>query len=223
MIYIVINNDMHIHILAMCISKCMTYLLSFRYGMKIFMACDAESHYMCNAMVYLGKGTLEVPRTSTMGEVVVTKLVEPFFVGGRTVTTDNFFTTLPLTLSLASHGMYLCGTIRIKPYIPKELYNRKLQVKESIAVFNHEHNLTLQCQQVSDKKKVLILSSCHHNPSVIEKNKTELQMFYNATKGGVDTFDQLKIACRFLVPLIHTLVIEGQNHIFFHFFPIFLL
>ena len=37
----------------------------------------------------------------------------------------------------------------------------------------------------------MILSTSHHNPSVIEKSKTELQMFYNATKGGVDTFDQL--------------------------------
>ena len=159
--------------------------------MKIFMACDAESHYMCNAMVYLGKDTLEIPRGTTMGEVVVTELVAPFFVGGRTVTTDNFFSTLPLALSLASQGMHFCGTIRPKPYIPKGLYERRLKVKDSVAVFNYEHNLTLQCQQVSSTKKLMILSSCHHNPSVIEKNKTELQMFYNATKGGVDTFDQL--------------------------------
>ena len=155
------------------------------------MACDADTHYMCNAMVYLGKNSVQVPRGMTQGEVFTGALVEPFYRGGRTVTTDNFFTTVPLALSLAAEGMHLCGTIRPKPYIPKELYERRLKIKDSVAVFNYEHSITLQCQQVNPTKKVMILSTAHHNPSVIEKSKTELQMFYNATKGGVDTFDQL--------------------------------
>ena len=37
----------------------------------------------------------------------------------------------------------------------------------------------------------MILSTIHYDPTVVEKQKTDLVMYYNATKGGVDTFDQL--------------------------------
>ncbi|XP_068215825.1 piggyBac transposable element-derived protein 4-like [Palaemon carinicauda] len=162
-----------------------------KYGIKIVLACDADTHYMCNAIAYLGKDTVQIPRGSTLGEVFTSDLVAPFQRSGRTVTTDNFFTTLPLALSLLDKDMYLCGTIRQKPYIPKELTEKVLPPKESVAVFNYEHNLTLQCQQISRTKKVMLLSSLHHDPSEVEKKKTDIQMFYNATKGGVDTFDQM--------------------------------
>ncbi|XP_068250789.1 uncharacterized protein [Palaemon carinicauda] len=162
-----------------------------KYGIKIVLACDADTHYMCNAIAYLGKDTVQIPRGSTLGEVFTSDLVAPFQRSGRTVTTDNFFTTLPLALSLLDKDMYLCGTIRQKPYIPKELTEKVLPPKESVAVFNYEHNLTLQCQQISRTKKVMLLSSLHHDPSEVEKRKTDIQMFYNATKGGVDTFDQM--------------------------------
>lgn len=36
--------------------------------MKIVMACDADTHYMCNALPYLGKGTVVLQRPCTMGE-----------------------------------------------------------------------------------------------------------------------------------------------------------
>ncbi|XP_064100832.1 uncharacterized protein LOC135211454 [Macrobrachium nipponense] len=146
---------------------------------------------MGNAIAYLGKDTLRVPRGQTLGEDFTAELVQPFRRRGRTVTTDNFFTTLPLALSLADDGMYLCGTIRQKPYIPKELSESAFPVKDSVAVFNYEHNLTLQCQQVSVTKKVMLLNSLHHDPSEIERRKTIIQMFYNVAKGGVDTFDQM--------------------------------
>ncbi|XP_068246457.1 piggyBac transposable element-derived protein 4-like isoform X1 [Palaemon carinicauda] len=162
-----------------------------KYGIKIVLACDADTHYMCNAIAYLGKDTVQIPRGSTLGEVFTSDLVAPFQRSGRTVTTDNFFTTLPLALSLLDKDMHLCGTIRQKPYIPKELTEKVLPPKESVAVFNYEHNLTLQCQQISRTKKVMLLSSLHHDPSEVEKRKTDIQMFYNATKGGVDTFDQM--------------------------------
>ncbi|XP_068229444.1 piggyBac transposable element-derived protein 4-like [Palaemon carinicauda] len=148
-----------------------------KYGIMLVLACDADSLYMCNGLAYLGKDTVKIPRGATLGEVFTSDLVAPFQRSGRTVTTDNFFTTLPLALSLADKDMHLCGTIRQKPYIPKELLEKVLSPKDSVAVFNYEHNLTLQCQQISRTKKVMLLNSLHHDPSEIEKRKTDIQMF----------------------------------------------
>lgn len=162
-----------------------------RYGLKLVMACDADTHYMCNAIPYLGKGSLEVPRLQTLGEVFALELTRDYGRRGRTVTTDNWFTSLPLANSLRRTGLELVGTIRQKPYLPKELLSFQMAVGESVAAFNYEDKVTVQCHQGSKQKKVLLLSTVHHKPSVVERRKTDIQMFYNATKGGVDSFDQM--------------------------------
>ncbi|XP_068206852.1 uncharacterized protein [Palaemon carinicauda] len=118
-------------------------------------------------------------------------LVDPFHRKGHTVTTDYFFTSPPHALALESEGMYLCGTIGQNSYIPQQISEMVLPIKDSVAVFSYEHNLSLQCQQVDRTKKVMLLSSLHHDPPEIEKKKTDIQMFYNSTKGCLDTFDQM--------------------------------
>ena len=45
-------------------------------------------------------------------EYVVLKLIEPFTGCGRTVTTDNFFTSIPLATKLLAKRTTLVGTIR---------------------------------------------------------------------------------------------------------------
>jgi len=49
------------------------------------------------------------------------------------------------------------------------------------------------CGKTSKTKKkiVLLLSSQHTQPTVAASGKPEIIEFYNATKGGVDTFDQM--------------------------------
>ncbi|KAK4324272.1 hypothetical protein Pmani_005112 [Petrolisthes manimaculis] len=41
------------------------------------------------------------------------------------------------------------------------------------------------------KKNVMLLSSMHTQPSIGDSGKPEIIEFYNSTKGGVDTFDQM--------------------------------
>ena len=155
------------------------------------MACDADTHYMCNAVPYLGKGTVDLPKGTNLGEYLVLQLTRHLTRHGRTVTCDNWFTSLPLALSLRKGGLELVGTIKQKPYIPKEVILHDMAIGASLAVYNFEHDMTLQVLRSNPTKRVLILSSIHHHPSIVEGEKTDLQMFYNATKGGVDTFDQL--------------------------------
>ncbi|KAG0721213.1 PiggyBac transposable element-derived protein 4 [Chionoecetes opilio] len=161
------------------------------YGLKIVMVCDAESHYMLNAIPYLGKGTIQLKKNESLGKHLVLKLTSNCGWSGRTVTADNWFSSLPLALELKKAGMEYVGTIRSKPYIPTELIHMKIEIGESVAVFNHEHNVTLQCTRANKTKRVHILSTMHHIPTVVEKKRTNIQVFYNATKGGVDTFDQV--------------------------------
>ena len=162
----------------------------FRYGLKLVMACDADSAYMLNAIPYIGKHT-GTPKGMTLGEYFTIELTKPFQAQGRVVTTDNWFTSLPLAKSLQKLGMHLVGTIRPKPYMPLELLSHKMEKGECAALYNYEDKATLLCQRVKPTKRIQILSTVHHRPSTVEDKKTHIHMFYNATKGGVDTFDQM--------------------------------
>lgn len=155
------------------------------------MMCDADSHYMCNAIPYLGKGTVQLSKGQTLGEVFTVELTKGYGRRGRVVTTDNWFTSLPLALALRRNDLELVGTIKKKPYLPKEVQTFRMNNGESVAVFDYEDKVTLQCTKVTSTKRMQLLSTIHHRPKKIEKDKTDIQMFYNGTKGGVDTFDQM--------------------------------
>ena len=158
--------------------------------MKIVMMCDADTHFLCNAIPYLGRGTVDTSRYNSHGEFYIMELTAPYPRHGRVVTTGNWFSTLKGAEALQKNGLDFIGTIKDKPYLPKILNTMKIEVGKSVALYNYEKNITLICHQAKSKK-VQLLTTIHHKPSVMEKSKTDIQMFYNAAKGGVDTFDQL--------------------------------
>ena len=157
------------------------------------MLCDAETHFLCHALPYLGKGSVDLSKTpyKTHGEYYIMELTAPFPLEGRVVTADNWFSTLQAAVSLQKKGLDFVGTVKDKPYLPKPHTQMKLKVGDSVALYNYEDKVTHITHQANKKKRVQLLTTIHHRPSVIEKVKTDTQMFYNATKGGVDTFDQL--------------------------------
>lgn len=65
-----------------------------QYKYKFWLASDVDSKYVINAFPYLGKDE------NRPSEYVVLKLIEPFTGCGRTVTTDNFFTSESLAIQL---------------------------------------------------------------------------------------------------------------------------
>ncbi|XP_064096647.1 piggyBac transposable element-derived protein 4-like [Macrobrachium nipponense] len=160
-----------------------------KYGIKLVMACDAKTFYMCNAIPYLDKGTTTT--STSLGEYFTLEVTRPFRKAGRIVTTDNWFTSLPLAKGLRQFGMHLVGTIRPKPYMPSVMLTTPLELGECVASYNYKDKVTLLCQRVKSTKRIQILSTVHHSPTVIENQKSQIHMFYNATKGGVDIFDQI--------------------------------
>ena len=67
---------------------------------------------MCNGKNYLGKNTVQLPRVMMQGEVFNGDIVEPFIEVVSMVTNGNFFTMMPIALSLAAEWMHLCGPFR---------------------------------------------------------------------------------------------------------------
>ena len=105
-----------------------------RYGLKTWVACDAESSYACAMRLYTGKSAAELvgpaapPGGCTLlGERVVMELTEG--MRGRTVTCDNFFTSLRLALRLSKErGLKLLGTVRKnRPELPASPLEHRLR------------------------------------------------------------------------------------------------
>lgn len=160
-----------------------------KYGIKIVMACDVNTSYMLNAMPYIGAHT-RPPKGMMLGEYFTMELLRPYYNTQRTVTTDNWFTSYPLATSLLEKNLKIVGTIRKKPYIPEEMLKTDgREVKSSAFLFDHKSTL-LSCK-VKKNKVVLLLSTEHSDKKIGEENKPEIVLFYNRTKGGVDTLDQM--------------------------------
>ena len=123
--------------------------------LKLLMTCDSDTYYCLNAIPYLGKGSTNLAINKIgLGQHFTTELVAPFKCAGRIVTSDNWFTSLPLARALRKDKMHLVGTIRPKPYIPTQLV-KTLKVGQSCALYNHGDKVTLLAQKVKTTKKYI--------------------------------------------------------------------
>lgn len=163
-----------------------------KYGIKIPMICDSGTKYMINAIPYIGKAT----NTNGLpqGEYYVKELSRTVHGSCRNVTCDNWFTSVPLAKSLLQepYKLTLVGTIRSnKREIPEELKNTRSRPVGS-SMFCYDGPLTLVSYKPKPSKMVYLLSSCDETGTINQRTgKPEMIMYYNQTKGGVDTFDQM--------------------------------
>lgn len=164
-----------------------------RYGIKFWAICDSETSYAWKMNIYTGKAAGE-ERTVKLGEKVVKDLVIEIEGSGRNITCDNFFTSYSLGEYLLSKRLTLVGTIRRnKPELPIELTKTAgRKVNSSIYGFRNDATIVSYCPKKG--KLVTLLSTMHHdrkNDETNEKQKPDIILSYNATKGGVDTMDQM--------------------------------
>ncbi|KAK3871445.1 hypothetical protein Pcinc_023430 [Petrolisthes cinctipes] len=86
------------------------------------------------------------------------------------------------------------GTIKaIKKEIPRCM-TQKTDRKSGTSAFLYTRDETLLSympEKTTKKKIVLLLSTMHNKGHIDESGKPEILSFYNSTKGGVDTFDQM--------------------------------
>lgn len=166
-----------------------------KYGIKIVMVNDVASKYMLKGIPYLGKhGT--TPRLGLqLGHQFTKDLTQAYRNTNRNITTDNWFTSVPLLQDMLSQGMTLVGTVRAnKREIPECIRKKDARTPGSSA-FLYTKDMTLVShlpKTKAAKKNVLLLSSMHTQGNVNPvSGKPEIVEYYNETKGGVDTFDQM--------------------------------
>ena len=106
---------------------------------------------------------------------------------------DNFFTTVPLAEKLLKKNLIIMGTLRkCKQDIPAIMKPSKSREVHS-SEFGFNNNLTMVSYCPKKAKAVILLRSMHSDKSVDdgEKKKTQIIFYYNQTKGGIDTVDQM--------------------------------
>lgn len=113
-------------------------------------------------------------------------------MSNRNITTDSFFTSVPLAEKLWEEKLTILGTMRKnKPQIPSTFQpSRSRDVLSSQFLFRDQ--FTLMSYVPKKNKSVVLLSSQHHSSSIdTVSGKPEMILDYNKTKGAVDTVDHL--------------------------------
>lgn len=161
-----------------------------KYGLKFWCLCDAATGYCLRMRPYLGIDNAGDARATGLGEMVVLDLIERLDVG-RTVVTDNFFTSLALTQKLRDHNLGLIGTMRKnRREIPEEFTASKSVAGSSLFGFNKD--ATLVSYSPKKNRRVVLISSEHSRPSIhAGSGKPDIILAYNQGKGGVDHLDQM--------------------------------
>ncbi|CAG7721812.1 unnamed protein product [Allacma fusca] len=120
-------------------------------------------------------------------------MAKNYFGSGRGITADNFFGSREAAEELMCKKLTTVFTMRASRIeVPKEFaVHRNFELKESI--FTYNGNCMLVAHKPKPSKVVLLMSTQHSLPNISrdEHKKPEVILFYNATKGGVDTVDQM--------------------------------
>jgi len=125
-------------------------------------------------------------------------LSENYLCSGRTICTDNFYTSVHLAHQLLDRDTHLIGTLRAnRRGLPKSVTERKLKVGEVVAGQDAKGVVVMKWRH---KRDVMLLST-KHDASVVctgqDKRKKEnvfkpqAVIDYNTSKQGIDLSDQM--------------------------------
>ena len=161
-----------------------------KYGLKIVTLNDAQTFYLVFGIPYLGKSMIS-HQNELIPEYFFREITTPIHGTNRTVTCDNWFTSIPLIQRMLepTYNLTITGTIRKnKREIPAEM---KVACKEPPSTkFCFTPDMTLVSHTPKKNKIVLLVSSYMHTDAV-RNSKPNIILHYNDTKGGTDCFDKL--------------------------------
>ncbi|CAH1999335.1 unnamed protein product [Acanthoscelides obtectus] len=157
-----------------------------KYGVKIWTLCDSKTSYAYKLQIYTGKEAGSASEKN-QGMRVVCDLTSD--LRGHNVTCDNFFTSYNLGQFLLKRKITMIGTIRRnKPELP-QLTNKEVHS----STFYFTQDTTIVNYIPKKNKNVVLMSTLHHDKAISDRadKKPQVILDYNATKGAVDTLDQL--------------------------------
>ncbi|XP_069620565.1 piggyBac transposable element-derived protein 4-like [Ranitomeya imitator] len=167
-----------------------------KYGIKIFAMVDARMMYTMNMEVYCGRQPPGPFNVSNKPSDVVKRIAEPMFGSGRNITADNWFTDFDLIdffKKRKSCHMWELLEKNKRQLPPDFLYTKGKQ--QYSTMFGFSNGKILVSYIPRERKNVILVSSLHNDytidPESGELRKPEIITFYNLTKSGVDTADQM--------------------------------
>ena len=165
-----------------------------KYGIKVFVLADSQSSYSYSliSIVYTGKEAHSSQRNTNIlvPTKVVLDLVDCISRTNRNITTNNYYTSIPLAKELQKLGLTLVSKQKTKDAYVNCLC-KTYEVGATFYGFDHEKNFTSPSTIPKKGTKVVFLSSMHSANSMHEATgKEEINVYYNKTKGGVDSHDQ---------------------------------
>lgn len=163
-----------------------------KFGIKLFKLC-LSGGYTYDFKIYCGKSKDENVSVPTK---IVLDLMENLLDSGRTLCTDNYYTSVSLALALLERKTHLLGTLRSnRKFNPKNVTQKKLQVGETVA---EECAQGIIVQKWKDRRDVLVLSTKYGNEMVDVRRrgkdvkKPKIVVEYNKYKSYIDMSDQMK-------------------------------
>ena len=147
-----------------------------RYGIKYWILADTEDHYCYNAIPYLSKEG-DAPAVN-LGAQVFKNLVEPIKGTNRNVTCGRYFTSVDLFEELYNDNLTAVGTLMPnRRHLAISLLPKQVRVREvGFSLFAFKDNLTMVSWHPKRSKLFLLLSSLHHNSSIAESDKPEIDI-----------------------------------------------
>lgn len=163
-----------------------------KYGVKLFKLC-VDGGYTYAVKIY-GGGDGAQKSDKPLASRVVMELMEPLLNTGRTLYTDNFYTSVSLAHELNNKRTHLVGTLR---------QNRKLNPKGVTSAKLKKGEMKMQKSYTKvivgkwkDKRDVLFLTT-RAVPEMVEVitkrgpvSKPSAIVDYNTAKGFIDISDQ---------------------------------
>lgn len=126
-----------------------------KYGIQLVLIDDNSSKYMLGGIPYLEKQGTRPRNGITLGHQFAKDLTTPYHHTNRNVTTDNWFTSVPLATDLLINcGMTHVGTVRvIKKEIPLEMKDTTTRRPGSSAFLYTNFTLILQ-RHIKDQEEI---------------------------------------------------------------------
>jgi len=81
-----------------------------KYGIKVYVVADSKTFYSVSSKIYTGAGT-HAPGLPVLTQTVL-DLVPSVSGTNRNITTDSYYTSVPLAMELKSRKLTLVGTIK---------------------------------------------------------------------------------------------------------------
>ncbi|XP_025196777.1 piggyBac transposable element-derived protein 4-like [Melanaphis sacchari] len=168
-----------------------------RFGIKFFILCEVETDFILDFIIYTGKTTDIKACDINLGQsgAIVCTLFEGYLKKGRTLFTDNWYTSPLLSTYLHKNKTNSCGTVRKTRRGMPELKN-KLKVGETQSL----HTTKMLVMRWLDRRDVYMLTTCFSDKMLCtgktdyeNKNirKLECVIKYNESMGSVDKTDML--------------------------------